>query len=113
MILVFASISTLVLCTFQNNLQLTINSYKGLNDPVKVFSEIESEGREAVLECQGSISHHHGIGKLRRNWTASVVGQVGFETLKKLKKELDPLNVFCCGSMGLTPATITFSQKEN
>jgi alkyldihydroxyacetonephosphate synthase len=32
----------------------------GLEDPVKVYSEIEDGAREEIMKCGGSISHHHG-----------------------------------------------------
>ena len=35
-------------------------------DVVKVFSEIEHNARDEILKQGGSLSHHHGIGKLRK-----------------------------------------------
>jgi len=89
--------------------------FKGLDDPVKVFSEIESEARDEILRNKGSISHHHGIGKLRRHWAPYVMSPVGHELLRKIKKQIDPQNIFCAGNMNLqeTEAVVTFISKEN
>jgi len=82
-------------------------SFRNLKNPVKVFSEIEEEAREEILKNGGSLSHHHGVGKLRRQFMKQSIGDVAFDLLKKIKKEFDPKNVFNTGNMGLTPAKIT------
>ncbi|KAL0477891.1 alkyldihydroxyacetone phosphate synthase [Acrasis kona] len=84
--------------------------YKGLKDPVKTFSEVEAEARNEILAQGGSLSHHHGVGKLRKEWMESVVSPVGLDILRKIKNQVDPQNIFCNGNMGLTPSVITFPQ---
>lgn len=87
-------------------------NYRGLNgDPVEVYERIEVilaftsiaqaayacvlqiAARNEILACGGSISHHHGVGKLRKHWVTSTVGEVGVSLLRAMKKELDPTNV--------------------
>ena len=34
--------------------------YHGIDDPVRVYSEIEDSAREEIMANGGSISHHHG-----------------------------------------------------
>ena len=34
--------------------------YRGLEDPVGAYSEIEDAARDEVMKNGGSISHHHG-----------------------------------------------------
>ena len=46
----------------------------GLEDPVKVYEHIEEEARKAMLKSGGSLSHHHGIGKLRKNLFSRLSG---------------------------------------
>ena len=48
---------------------------------------------EATIKAGGGISHHHGIGRVRRPWMRDEVGQAGVELLKSLKKILDPDNI--------------------
>jgi len=40
--------------------------YKGLPDPVGTYEKIEHLARQTILENGGSISHHHGVGKIRK-----------------------------------------------
>jgi len=51
--------------------------YRGLADPMRTFSEVESDARDMILQCGGSLSHHHGIGKLRKKWMESTVSSTG------------------------------------
>jgi alkyldihydroxyacetonephosphate synthase len=83
-------------------------SFRGVKNPVKVFCEIEEEARDEILKNGGTLSHHHGVGKLRRQFMERAVGPVALDVLKKFKKELDPKNTFATGNMGLTPAKITY-----
>ena len=83
--------------------------FRGLSDPIKVFSEIESEARDEILLQGGSLSHHHGIGKLRREWMNEVVRDQGVDILKGLKQKIDPHNLFGNGNMGLTQADLSIS----
>ena len=39
-------------------------NYEGLSDPVGVYEAAENEGRDEILKCGGSVSHHHGVGKI-------------------------------------------------
>jgi len=68
--------------------------YKGLPDPVKIFSDIEDSAREEILANGGSISHHHGIGKLRKKWVNETISDTGVALLQGIKKTLDPTNIF-------------------
>jgi alkyldihydroxyacetonephosphate synthase len=44
---------------------------------------------EATLRCGGTISHHHGIGRLRLPWMARELGE-GLTVLRSIKRVLDP-----------------------
>lgn len=67
--------------------------WTGLTDPVHAFETIEQMARDTVIQCGGSLSHHHGIGKLRKNWMSQTVGESGMDVLKMMKMGLDPKNV--------------------
>jgi alkyldihydroxyacetonephosphate synthase len=45
---------------------------------------------EATLAAGGSIAHHHGIGRVRREWLAREVGEAGLAVLRSLRRALDP-----------------------
>lgn len=41
----------------------------------------------------GSLSHHHGIGRIRRDWMETELGATGVTLLQTLKRALDPAGV--------------------
>ncbi|CAH1645341.1 unnamed protein product [Spodoptera littoralis] len=68
-------------------------------DPVSTYEEIEEAARDEIIACGGSISHHHGIGKLRKKWYVDTVSEPGRQLLLAAKKALDPDNIFALGNM--------------
>lgn len=69
-------------------------SFEGVENASEVFSELEKAARDEVLKEGGSLSHHHGVGKLRApmlNGRSSV----GFsDALSAIKKGIDSDNIF-------------------
>lgn len=45
---------------------------------------------QASLDAGGTISHHHGIGRVRREWLARELGEGGLSALRAVKRALDP-----------------------
>lgn len=70
-----------------------------IKDPVSTYEDIESAARNEILACGGSLSHHHGVGKLRSKWYKSSISAVGVDLLKAAKSELDPKNIFAAGNL--------------
>ncbi|XP_063381008.1 alkyldihydroxyacetonephosphate synthase [Cydia fagiglandana] len=68
-------------------------------DPVAMYEEIEEAARDEIIDCGGSISHHHGVGKLRKKWYKDTVSEPGRRLLLAAKKTLDPDNIFALGNM--------------
>ncbi|CAG9326076.1 AGPS_1 [Blepharisma stoltei] len=73
--------------------------HTGVPNPVQAYCEIEDEAREEILRCGGSLSHHHGVGKLRKKFMNQAVGEPGLSMIKGLKKEIDPKNIFANGNL--------------
>ena len=69
-------------------------SFKGIEHPEKVFGEIEHELRKTIVENGGSISHHHGVGKLRKDFIPDMISKGSVQLVKDLKNSQDPTNVF-------------------
>jgi alkyldihydroxyacetonephosphate synthase len=67
---------------------------RGVPDAVAVYHEIETEAREEVLAAGGSISHHHGVGKIRLPFVADIMSPAMREWRERLKDALDPDGVF-------------------
>ena len=74
--------------------------FKGVEDPSHVYAEIERAARDEVLRCGGSLSHHHGIGKLRRPFLHRIQSGGMLEWTRQLKRAVDPTNVFGAGNQG-------------
>ncbi|CAH1241220.1 AGPS [Branchiostoma lanceolatum] len=69
-------------------------NYRGLSNPVHVYEEIENAARDEIMACGGSLSHHHGVGKLRKKWLSQTVSDVGIGMMKAVKQYTDPQNIF-------------------
>ncbi|XP_017108588.2 alkylglycerone-phosphate synthase [Drosophila bipectinata] len=68
-------------------------------NPVELFEAIEHSAREEILSCGGSLSHHHGVGKVRSHWYRSAVTDTGSALYTATKKHLDPKNIFALGNL--------------
>ncbi|WAR04883.1 ADAS-like protein [Mya arenaria] len=74
-------------------------NYRGIQNPVQMYEDIESCARDEILANGGSISHHHGVGKLRKRWLKKTIGDVGLGTMRAIKEYIDPQNIFGCGNL--------------
>ena len=66
----------------------------GVEDPEGVFARIEHSLREVIIEKGGSVSHHHGVGKIRKDFMRDTLSPASIEMLKNLKRSNDPANIF-------------------
>lgn len=51
------------------------------------------------MKYGGCISHHHGVGKLRKKFLPKSIGETGIKMLKGLKDTVDPTNIFATGNL--------------
>jgi len=75
--------------------------YKGIPNPHEVYLELENVARDEILKSGGSLSHHHGIGKLRRAFLPRIMSGAALQWKRDLKKSLDPDNLFGAGNQDL------------
>ena len=68
--------------------------YEGVENPSKVYSELERVAREEILKNGGSLSHHHGIGKLREGFLSDIKSTTTLHWNQKAKRAVDPQNIF-------------------
>ena len=73
--------------------------YRGMENPVKAFTAIESAARDEIIRHNGSISHHHGVGKHRKKWMRETISDTGMTMIKAVKDRLDPTNVMANGNL--------------
>ena len=75
--------------------------YKGVENPSEVYLELENIAREEILRCGGSLSHHHGIGKIREQYLPEIMSETALKWKREIKHGLDPQNVFGTGNQNL------------
>ena len=64
----------------------------------KLYVEAWSRALRATLANGGTISHHHGIGRLRASWLAEELGSA-YPVLLALKRALDPAGLMNPGAL--------------
>ena len=69
-------------------------SGRGLAQPIEVYHDIEHMLRQTILDHGGSLSHHHGVGKIRQSFVRHIQSDNSIEVLRKTKEALDPQNIF-------------------
>jgi alkyldihydroxyacetonephosphate synthase len=75
-------------------------AYKGAEGerPYEVFAELEHAARDEILRTGGALSHHHGVGKLRKGFLPRVFSEAALGWARDTKRALDPHNVFGGGN---------------
>ncbi len=58
-----------------------------------VYDACWAAAMQAATDCGAGISHHHGIGRVRRPWLADELGDAGVKVLRSVKAALDPQNL--------------------
>lgn len=63
-----------------------------------LYFRIWNAAMEATLAAGGTISHHHGIGRVRREWLAKELGSA-YPLLRSVRRALDPLGIMNPGAL--------------
>ncbi|MEZ4368851.1 MAG: FAD-binding oxidoreductase [Kofleriaceae bacterium] len=71
---------------------------KGVADPVAAYAALEHAAREEILACGGSLSHHHGVGKIRQDFLPEIYSEGGLALTRQVKEAVDPTNLFGAGN---------------
>jgi alkyldihydroxyacetonephosphate synthase len=72
--------------------------HKGVERPAVAYAELERAARDEILRSGGSLSHHHGVGKLRSAFLPRVFSPASLEWAREMKRAVDPGNVFGIGN---------------
>ncbi len=67
---------------------------KGVSDPIGAYAKLEHAAREEILAAGGSLSHHHGVGKLRQDFMKDVFSEGALQVMRQIKQAVDPTGVF-------------------
>ena len=73
---------------------------------VSIYHECWKRTMHAALAVGAGIAHHHGIGRVRRDYLAAELGDAGLALLRSLKRALDPDDLLNPGALlrGAGPA---------
>lgn len=63
------------------------------------FHAVYTSIRAAILSSGGSISHHHGVGKIRKKWVEQTQGPLYGDVLRGIKQQIDPKNIFAVNNI--------------
>ena len=66
----------------------------GVTNPSRTFASIEECARQEILDSGGSLSHHHGVGKLRAPFICQIFSYEHLNTITAIKNAVDPNNIF-------------------
>ena len=72
-------------------------NHKGMEERSKLverYEIIENAARDEVMKCGGCISHHHGVGKIRKRFMERTMSDMALEWNTKIKEAVDPNNIF-------------------
>jgi alkyldihydroxyacetonephosphate synthase len=72
--------------------------HRGVEDASAVYAELERAAREEILRNGGSLSHHHGVGKLRQRFLPTVLAPAALAWREALKRSVDPNDLFGCAN---------------
>jgi alkyldihydroxyacetonephosphate synthase len=73
-------------------------AYKGVEHASEVYAELERAARDEILRSGGSLSHHHGVGKLRQPFLPRVFSPAALAWRRALKRSIDPDNLLAGGN---------------
>ena len=68
-------------------------------DELEQWREAKAAACEAIVSCQGTITHHHAIGRDHAPYMEAEVGDLGLATLRAAKERLDPAGVMNPGKL--------------
>jgi len=61
---------------------------------VEKYEIVENAARDEVMNCGGCISHHHGVGKIRKRFVERTMPEMAVEWNNSIKSLVDPTNIF-------------------
>ena len=73
-------------------------SVEGVADPLDAYLGIEHAARDEILSSGGSLSHHHGIGKIRADFLPRTLSPAARAWTAAVKHAIDPQNILGAGN---------------
>jgi alkyldihydroxyacetonephosphate synthase len=68
-------------------------------EEVEQWREAKTAACKAIVSCEGTITHHHAVGRDHAPYMPAEVGELGIETLRAAKERLDPAGIMNPGKL--------------
>jgi len=72
------------------SLYFTLLARARRGEEIEQWKEAKRAASEAIVDCGGTISHHHAVGRDHAPYMAAEIGSLGIEALRAVKERLDP-----------------------
>ena len=69
-------------------------NFENVDNASAVFSAIEHSARAEILRRGGSLSHHHGVGKVRSAFLKDIDSPAFQDAIQSIKRSMDPEQIF-------------------
>lgn len=66
---------------------------------IEQWADLKAAACGAIVSTGGTITHHHAVGKDHVPYMAAEIGELGIETLRAVKSQLDPTGVMNPGKL--------------
>jgi alkyldihydroxyacetonephosphate synthase len=68
-------------------------------EELEQWRAVKSAACEAIVAAEGTITHHHAVGRDHAPYMRAEVGELGIEALSALKERLDPAGIMNPGKL--------------
>jgi alkyldihydroxyacetonephosphate synthase len=68
-------------------------------EELEQWREAKTAGCEAIVAAEGTITHHHAVGRDHAPYMRAEVGELGLEALRAVKERLDPAGIMNPGKL--------------
>ena len=66
---------------------------------IEQWRKVKTAASEAIVKAQGTITHHHAIGRDHAPYMEAEVGALGLDVLRSAKERLDPAGILNPGKL--------------
>ena len=70
---------------------------------IEQWREVKAAACEAIVRAEGTITHHHAVGRDHAPYMEAEVGELGSTALRAVKERLDPTGIMNPGKLLPTP----------
>jgi alkyldihydroxyacetonephosphate synthase len=81
------------------SLYFTFFARARLGEELEQWREAKSAACEAIVATEGTITHHHAVGRDHAPYMRSEVGELGLDALRAVKERLDPAGIMNPGKL--------------